>query len=410
MRRLPLFIALVIATAAISIPDASAQTAGRNGRIAYEQHRGGLDLYSILPTGASRRTISAIAASEHAAGYSPDATSIAWQRQTANGSAIVIAEADGSHPVKVTDGSTCDVGPTWSVDATTVAFARSPDCSFDTTQLWTYDVNTEEASMLTTVGAHAGHLAYSPDDRRLAFESSADGDDDIYVYDVVHGGAPDNLTPSSDAVDDHPDWSPNGQRIAFRSRRTGASVIWTMAAGGGDVRRVDGAVGDEPVWSPTGQWILFRAKGAGGDDDLFIVQADGSGRTQVNDADAKNQSPSDWQPKCSFTTHGGPKDGSPKADLMCGSNGLEQLDGLTGNDLLFGFAGGDLLTGGAGEDVLVGGRQTDALEGGVGDDWLNSADGGTDSIVDGGDGNDVCVIDAADVSAESNCEVVIQVG
>jgi len=58
--------------------------------------------------------------------------------------------------------------------------------------------------------------------------------------------------------DQHPAWSPDGRRIAFNSERYGPEAsfdIYTMAADGSDLRRITGEPGLEeyPRWSPDGQ-------------------------------------------------------------------------------------------------------------------------------------------------------------
>jgi Tol biopolymer transport system component len=415
MRRPPPMVALVLATSIsvlVPLANAHAQTPGKMGRIAYEKNQ--RDLFSMLPTGASIKRISTIKAKESTAAYSPDGRRLAWRRITANGSAIVLAGADGSAPAKITAGSACDAGPTWSPDGSTIAFIRHASCSgsFATSQVWAYDVGTATLSMVTTLPGDAGHLAYAPDGRGLAFESNADGDDDIYVYDVVAGGTPMNLTAeaAADGVDDHPDWAPDGSSIAFRSTRSGGSNIWTMKPDGTAPTRVQTVGGDLPLYSPTGDWIVFQARGAGGDRDLYIVHPDGTGTIQVNPANEANETPTSWQPTCTLTaTVGGTRTGTANDELLCGANGGETLNAGGGNDVVFGYAGGDTIVGGNGADVLVGGTGIDTLQGGDGNDWLNAADHGADTIVDGGAGNDVCVVDAGDGAVTQGCEHTIEV-
>lgn len=64
-----------------------------------------------------------------------------------------------------------------------------------------------------------------------------------------------------------PAWSPDGQRLAFVSNRSGSWEVWTMRPDGSDQRQIThthspGAA--HPVWSPDGQWILFLSRATQG--------------------------------------------------------------------------------------------------------------------------------------------------
>ncbi|MBA3382482.1 MAG: hypothetical protein H0T97_11575 [Actinobacteria bacterium] len=62
--------------------------------------------------------------------------------------------------------------------------------------------------------------------------------------------------------------------------------------------------------------------------------------------------------------------GTPADDVLCGSNGVDTIDGGGGNDVILGGRGNDHLTGGNGNDLVVGGYGQDRIEGGNGDDTL----------------------------------------
>jgi Ca2+-binding RTX toxin-like protein len=90
-------------------------------------------------------------------------------------------------------------------------------------------------------------------------------------------------------------------------------------------------------------------------------------------------------------------DGGAGNDQLAGGGGNDELYGGDGNDTLFGddtggdlaaqYEGADMLDGGAGNDLLMGGGGNDRLDGGPGADALQ-----------GGDGDDVYVIAASEVS------------
>jgi Tol biopolymer transport system component len=94
--------------------------------------------------------------------------------------------------------------------------------------------------------------ALSPDLNLVAYASPATGNWDIYLHRI--GGDPINLTADSPADDIQPAFSPDGQRILFRSDRDGGG-LFVMAATGGAVTRIADSLW-EPAWSPDGREIV----------------------------------------------------------------------------------------------------------------------------------------------------------
>lgn len=98
-------------------------------------------------------------------------------------------------------------------------------------------------------------LSLSPDGRTIAFDLLG-----ILWTMPVTGGSPKRLTGDFDDLG-QPDWSPDGKRIAFQSYRSGNFHIWSIAAEGGALtRHSDGSNDDrEPRWSPDGRTIAFSS-------------------------------------------------------------------------------------------------------------------------------------------------------
>ncbi len=76
-------------------------------------------------------------------------------------------------------------------------------------------------------------------------------------------------------------------------------------------------------------------------------------------------------------------EGGPGNDIVFGDRGNDILRGGEGNDRLYGGIGDDLLEGGPGNDVLSGGFGADGIDGGAGNDYIRG-DGTQDEIVDTG--------------------------
>jgi Tol biopolymer transport system component len=96
---------------------------------------------------------------------------------------------------------------------------------------------------------------WSPDGGRIAFDSNAAGEFDIYVV-GANGGKPRRMT-TDPANDGNPSWSHDGQRIYFDSARTGKQQVWKMAANGGEPIQVTKDGGFAPLESPDGKFLYY---------------------------------------------------------------------------------------------------------------------------------------------------------
>jgi Tol biopolymer transport system component len=129
------------------------------------------------------------------------------------------------------------------------------------------------------VGEDSTTLAVSRNGRRLAYAREF-WDSDIWRIDLrgpgEPAGPPVNLI-SSTRLDHNPEYSPDGKRIVFNSHRSGSQEIWVANADGSDpvqLTSFGGPLAANPRWSPDGQSILFDSL-AGGVRDLYLISPDG---------------------------------------------------------------------------------------------------------------------------------------
>ena len=90
--------------------------------------------------------------------------------------------------------------------------------------------------------------AWSPDGKKIAFDSDRDGNWEIYVMNA-DGSNPINLT-NNNGVDWYSTWSPDGRKIAFSSNRDGNFQIFVMNADGSNPIRLtkNKAWDEDPAW------------------------------------------------------------------------------------------------------------------------------------------------------------------
>ena len=129
----------------------------------------------------------------------------------------------------------------------------------------------------------------SPDGQWVAYSAAGSGDFDIYLQ-STNGRMPICLTEGSTDDDDQPAFSPDGQRIAFRSSREGGG-IFVMGRTGEAVRRVTRS-GFNPSWSPDGTMLAYATERVGlmplnweGVSELWVVPVDGGEARQLGSGD-----------------------------------------------------------------------------------------------------------------------------
>lgn len=137
--------------------------------------------------------------------------------------------------------------------------------------------------------AAPAHATFPGTNGKIAFATNRNGNSEIFTMNA-DGTNQTNLTNSTTAGDDAPQWSPDATKIAFHSNRTGNFQIYTMNADGSNVTRLTNSAANdvEPDWSPDGSKIAFMSDRAHpgdcnyvGNCEIFTMNADGTNVTQL---------------------------------------------------------------------------------------------------------------------------------
>ncbi|HEX6579330.1 MAG TPA: hypothetical protein VF195_00415 [Actinomycetota bacterium] len=140
--------------------------------------------------------------------------------------------------------------------------------------------------------------------RLIVFRDSRAGvnvNDDIAVI-STDGTGYRNLTRTPDANEWGPVWSPDGRRIVYSSDDNGMPQLFVMDADGSNARQLSDVWGEYPAWSPDGSRIAFASSMGGStpfgdpDYDVFVMNADGSGETNLTTAPDSSEGYPTWSP------------------------------------------------------------------------------------------------------------------
>jgi eukaryotic-like serine/threonine-protein kinase len=122
---------------------------------------------------------------------------------------------------------------------------------------------------------------FSPDGKRIVFASRRSGAYEIWVCAADGAGAL-QLTHMDAPMTGSPRWSPDGLKIAFDSSVEGQAEIYTVNADGGPTARITNHPGLDavPTWSRDGRWIYFTSERTG-ERQIWKVPAEGGSAAQV---------------------------------------------------------------------------------------------------------------------------------
>lgn len=217
--------------------------------------------------------------------------------QTIGGTAVTQLTSDPAH----------DVMPSVSPDGQRIAFASNRSGSWD---IFMMGVNGGQAVQVTFDAGHELHPTWSPDGTKLAYCRLSEGGDrwEIWIRDLNSPAKATFLTYGL-----FPEWHPSANRILFqRPRERGSRFfsVWTIdyvrgeAVNPTEIASSSVAAIINPNWSHDGQHIAFstlvdppanngsaRPKNA----DIWFARADGSGKTNLTRGHAINLMPT-WGP------------------------------------------------------------------------------------------------------------------
>ena len=329
--------ALVGSDSAESAPAerAGAATApGKNGRIAFRRYldsgRSTAAIYMIKPNGKTERRITrpGHGVVDDQPDWAPDGSLLVFDRCAPNvPCAIYTVKPDGSDLTRFSPPCSafgpgvetrCEdgEGASFLPDGRRVVYTQATGAVREFPgyggQIEHSDIVVRDVSganprvLIRSPRFHGDYLAaqFAPGGSRLVYVrgnsplATPAGRHALFVA-RADGSGQRRITPWPLDAGDHPDWSPDGRLILFRSHEGGGrqSQIYVVRHDGSGLRALtrfpQGTTVLSYSFSPDAKWVVFSKSGRGGKPDIFVMRFDGTDIRPVTRTAAWDSAP-DW--------------------------------------------------------------------------------------------------------------------
>jgi Tol biopolymer transport system component len=207
--------------------------------------------------------------------------------------------ADGTNPRRVTCNNRFDQAGTWSPNGRTIIFHSQESINGLPTQNL-YLIGADDPCGPGTFLAEGRFADWSPVQNRIVFDRGRLGVRDVWVRDMATGT---EVIVTNDATmrSLRASWSPDGKTIAFARGPAGVAMEGTediyliQPDGSGLTQLTFGAEGNNgPRFSPNGKKIVFASQ-RDGNTEIYVMNADGSEQTRLTDYAGADGFPN-WSP------------------------------------------------------------------------------------------------------------------
>jgi Tol biopolymer transport system component len=184
----------------------------------------------------------------------------------------------GGSPTSLIESTFIEEHPQYSPDGRRIAF-ESTQPSGDRSEIWLAHADGRSATQLTRgPGRWQGTPGWSPDGREVVFDSYAE-DRQVDIWTIGVDGSGLRQITHDPAYDITPIWSRDGRFLYFASNRTGRFEIWRVPAGGGAEVQVSRGGGFLPFESFDGTTLYYAQSAEGSGPLIAIPTAGGEERT-----------------------------------------------------------------------------------------------------------------------------------
>jgi len=255
----------------------------------YRHDSKGAELYTVYPdrTGLTRLTDTYQNEwwSDFSHGDSTIFISSDYGKSERFGGSEIFALKTNSDLTRITydaDSTSFNIHPRISVDGNQLLYCSNCLGKDVNSEIILIQVDGTNPVNLTNHPSTDRYGSWSPDGKKVLFESNRTGNFELFVMDLVAK----ELTQLTDNehIDIHGDWSVNNE-IVFISDRDGEYELFTMKADGSNQKQITFNSDRDvlPSWSPDGTQIAFSSYRYGKKDkgDIFLIDRDGRNEMKI---------------------------------------------------------------------------------------------------------------------------------
>jgi len=269
-------------------PPAIAATPHPDGLIAFTRTGGPSDdIYLVNADGSDLGAFATDGSFNHWPSWSPDASKLAYASDQAGDRGMfdlyTLEMRTGDLRRLTSDPATWEIQPSWSPDGHHIAFTVVYFDGSANSDILLIDSGGGNITSLTSSEIPEESPEWSPTGDRIAFLSQSDSTQDEYDLSVMLADGSDKVLIAQKVGDTGLAWSPDGRWIAFASESASVPTIELVSPDGLETRSIQVPLVQSvssPEWSPSGDWIAF-AGAESGHSGIFIVALDGSAILRV---------------------------------------------------------------------------------------------------------------------------------
>jgi serine/threonine-protein kinase len=174
----------------------------------------------------------------------------------ASGLSDLMLGADANEPGRLAVKPAAYVQPRVSPDGRMLAVGRNDGPASD---IWLYDLSGKTEIRRLTFGGKSRFPVWSPDSKRVTFQSALDGDAAIF-WQAIEGGKPERLTkPVADETHVPEAWSRDGH-LLFSIVKGSRHSLWVLTISDRKVERFGNVESSAPLsasFSPDNRWVAY---------------------------------------------------------------------------------------------------------------------------------------------------------
>jgi len=322
-------------------------------------HNGNYEIYMMNNYGENLRRLTWLEGQDTYPSMSPDNKEIVFESWQNGYPEIYKMKSDGSDIKRLTffkkmtdkndDKYQGNGNPSWSPDISNlfsdqilqkIVFESDRDGNHE---IYTMNADGTKQINITNHSSYDGAPVFSMDGKKIAFVSDRDGQPNIWVMDA-DGSQQYNVTKSQDA-NGYPSWNPDGTRITYDAYAKGSSGgdIFVVDLDGGNPQNLTNTDIDEgyPSWSPLGNLITFDAGGYGksetGNFTIFTIDLDQKNHIRAVTDNKGNSGDASWYPDGTKFVYSSDKDDADNGNyeiysIKMNGKGDQRLTVINGAD------------------------------------------------------------------------------